>query len=134
MSIDTGLWKELLPWSLICTVAPLLGFVVGAAISGKRYLMPAAFWMIIYYLAAFIVCVPIFPILVPGGVVVGIFLVCFASRPDRHLPVKGGEQRHCKACGYNLTGNVSGICPECGTVIPRRELDALVDSKESRPL
>ena len=23
----------------------------------------------------------------------------------------------CQKCGYNLTGNVSGICPECGTVI-----------------
>ena len=22
---------------------------------------------------------------------------------------------HCFTCGYNLTGNVSGICPECGT-------------------
>ncbi|NLE96308.1 MAG: hypothetical protein GX600_11650 [Dehalococcoidia bacterium] len=21
---------------------------------------------------------------------------------------------HCQKCGYNLTGNVSGICPECG--------------------
>jgi hypothetical protein len=21
---------------------------------------------------------------------------------------------HCRKCGYNLTGNVSGICPECG--------------------
>ena len=21
----------------------------------------------------------------------------------------------CPNCGYNLTGNVSGICPECGT-------------------
>lgn len=21
----------------------------------------------------------------------------------------------CKKCGYNLTGNVSGICPECGS-------------------
>lgn len=20
----------------------------------------------------------------------------------------------CKVCGYNLTGNVSGVCPECG--------------------
>ena len=20
----------------------------------------------------------------------------------------------CKTCGYNLTGNVSGVCPECG--------------------
>ena len=23
----------------------------------------------------------------------------------------------CKECGYNLTGNVSGRCPECGTTI-----------------
>lgn len=22
---------------------------------------------------------------------------------------------HCRFCGYDLTGNVSGICPECGT-------------------
>ena len=21
----------------------------------------------------------------------------------------------CRSCGYNLTGNVSGVCPECGT-------------------
>ncbi len=24
----------------------------------------------------------------------------------------------CTACGYNLTGNVSGVCSECGTTIP----------------
>ena len=22
---------------------------------------------------------------------------------------------HCKMCGYNLTGNESGVCPECGS-------------------
>ena len=26
---------------------------------------------------------------------------------------------HCPTCGYDLTGNVSGRCPECGT--PRRD-------------
>ena len=26
----------------------------------------------------------------------------------------------CKSCGYNLTGNVSGICPECGWELTRR--------------
>jgi hypothetical protein len=25
------------------------------------------------------------------------------------------EAGHCPACGYDLTGNVSGVCPECGT-------------------
>jgi hypothetical protein len=24
----------------------------------------------------------------------------------------------CTSCAYNLTGNVSGICPECGTPVP----------------
>ncbi|HNQ21848.1 MAG TPA: hypothetical protein PKK06_02015 [Phycisphaerae bacterium] len=33
-------------------------------------------------------------------------------RPSRVAP------RHCKGCGYNLTGNVSGVCPECGTAGP----------------
>ena len=23
----------------------------------------------------------------------------------------------CLTCGYNLTGNTSGVCPECGTAI-----------------
>jgi len=27
------------------------------------------------------------------------------------------ESGHCKKCGYDLTGNVSGVCPECGTPI-----------------
>jgi len=30
---------------------------------------------------------------------------------------------HCRHCSYNLTGNISGVCPECGTRIgiPRAE-------------
>jgi len=27
---------------------------------------------------------------------------------------------HCRKCAYNLTGNVSGNCPECGTPIPEQ--------------
>jgi hypothetical protein len=26
----------------------------------------------------------------------------------------------CPQCGYNLTGNISGVCPECGTPILRK--------------
>jgi len=33
-------------------------------------------------------------------------------RDRRHVP-----PGHCRKCGYNLTGNVSGICPECGEKI-----------------
>jgi hypothetical protein len=31
---------------------------------------------------------------------------------DRHR-----SPGHCQACGYDLTGNVSGRCPECGALI-----------------
>jgi hypothetical protein len=25
---------------------------------------------------------------------------------------------HCVNCGYDLAGNTSGVCPECGTSVP----------------
>ena len=28
---------------------------------------------------------------------------------------------HCQSCGYNLTGNVSGVCSECGTPTDGRD-------------
>jgi hypothetical protein len=34
---------------------------------------------------------------------------------DRHP-----EAGHCSECGYNHTGNVTGRCPECGTVFSLR--------------
>ena len=33
-------------------------------------------------------------------------------RRDRRKP-----ERCCRQCGYDLTGNESGVCPECGTKI-----------------
>jgi hypothetical protein len=34
---------------------------------------------------------------------------------QRRLAMSG----HCRRCGYNLTGNVSGVCPECAMSIER---------------
>jgi hypothetical protein len=34
--------------------------------------------------------------------------LAYRRRRDRDLP------GHCRACGYDLKGNVSGVCPECG--------------------
>jgi hypothetical protein len=31
---------------------------------------------------------------------------------------------HCRVCDYDLTGNVSGVCPECGSKVPIRVADA----------
>ncbi|MBE7507060.1 MAG: hypothetical protein HS101_12380 [Planctomycetia bacterium] len=36
---------------------------------------------------------------------------------------RGFPDGHCQSCGYNLTGNQSGICPECGTTTARRAND-----------
>ena len=36
----------------------------------------------------------------------------------KHRPPFDQRGIHCLHCGYNLTGNVSGICPECGHRIP----------------
>jgi hypothetical protein len=30
---------------------------------------------------------------------------------------KPGGAGLCRACNYDLTGNVSGVCPECGTAV-----------------
>jgi hypothetical protein len=37
----------------------------------------------------------------------------------RSEPADRQERGLCTRCGYDLTGNVSGVCPECGTAIER---------------
>ena len=47
-----------------------------------------------------------------GGVDIGLS----HSRAGRDLRVPAG---HCRKCGYNLTGNVTGVCSECGERVKR---------------
>lgn len=54
-----------------------------------------------------------FIIAVVGGAIASGFL--FLRRVGRHR-IKVDE-RYCPKCDYNLTGNVSGICPKCGEPI-----------------
>ncbi len=47
------------------------------------------------------------------------FAVC--AGPTAYLWWRRGRRippGHCRNCGYNLTGNVSGRCSECGTPVP----------------
>ena len=50
-------------------------------------------------------------------------LLYFSARPWVPWHVFTIRQRRgeneCAVCGYNLTGNTSGVCPECGTPVPR---------------
>ena len=36
-------------------------------------------------------------------------------------PPGGAGDARCRGCGYDLTANISGRCPECGTAIPPRQ-------------
>lgn len=38
--------------------------------------------------------------------------------PAVTLRTKRSDALHCAHCGYNLTGNKSGTCPECGQAVP----------------
>jgi hypothetical protein len=53
---------------------------------------------------------PIWPI----ALVTGASLAVLIHLGRRRVPPPG----HCSRCGYNLTGNLSGVCPECATPVP----------------
>ncbi|GJM24523.1 MAG: hypothetical protein DHS20C16_09380 [Phycisphaerae bacterium] len=46
------------------------------------------------------------------------WMVMLANRHPTRVKIRelmrGYGIRICRGCGYNLTGNVSGVCPECG--------------------
>lgn len=47
----------------------------------------------------------------------GIAAYCVSRIIFRIMRWKNARPNHCNTCDYNLTGNVSGICPECGEPI-----------------
>lgn len=66
-------------------------------------------------------CLPVARRMPSGGVVLVPLWLTFALLAvpaallwwrDRRPP-----RGHCQRCGYNLTGNLSGVCPECGQPI-----------------
>jgi hypothetical protein len=62
------------------------------------------------------------PLLVAGGAVaVFVYWHLWQLAGHRHpTPAKPAKARACPRCGYDLTGNVSGVCSECGGLgIPR---------------
>ena len=66
------------------------------------------------------------PVLVAKSIRMHLLLVAFlfgacAAGPLLRGPVRRWHRARrglCVRCGYDLTGNISGVCPECGTRIP----------------
>ena len=54
------------------------------------------------------------------------FLLRRAVRPRKYAPDA------CQSCGYNLTGNLSGICPECGVAPADAQRSPASDAPASR--
>ncbi len=54
------------------------------------------------------------PFWIPSALFAAVFWSCYRPYYLRRRRMKLGL---CLRCGYDLTGNVSGVCPECGTKI-----------------
>ena len=86
-----------------------IDWVVGGVQELVKRLMPAfvpdhVFGLAVNAGAAAIVALP--------GVVVAVLVYAF-------LPGQRAVETQCLKCGYDLTGNTSGVCPECGMEITR---------------
>ncbi len=64
--------------------------------------------------------------LVPHGLLLPVVALATAFVWWRDRPPPKG---HCQSCGYELTGNVSGVCPECGDQIPERTRRRMGDGR-----
>lgn len=110
-------------WRIGDRLAGLIGlFAAASTIVVMHLTFPASIYqrdVMAYFLFLYVISVPTLLLLA----VASLFLL---TRP-RSIPWADDlvEPPLCMACGYNLTGNASGRCPECGTL--------LVETLMSRP-
>lgn len=53
-----------------------------------------------------------------------VFMCTTGSISQSHQPVlhnHSAKHPECNTCGYDLTGNTSGVCPECGTPFKKKQ-------------
>ena len=98
---EGGLSYESTPWKANLTLGPRFEFYKRTTFAVGNVWLPK-------HLKAsggsFLFC-PIWMLLLP----VALPAAYLFYRDRRHPP------GHCPRCGYDLTGNESGVCPECGT-------------------
>lgn len=103
-----------LAWAVVFRPALWAHFLAGIAMSGTSCLMElialASRGMFEFYSFA-AVCRELAPLLVAGPVmtVAARFVI-----PKSRWVAERRSDPVCRRCSYNLTGNVSGRCPECG--------------------
>jgi hypothetical protein len=104
--LDSGFAKQLVTPITVLSCALISGF---CAITGILNLAMMAFRLIA-------------PELMMAPITVLLALSTFGLwRLRRRVQrAKAGQSGFCMACGYSLTGNISGICPECGSAADSR--------------
>jgi hypothetical protein len=72
-----------------------------------------------FYVEALLISYPSIRFLgLPGSFL--LFSGIMLRLPPKRLVALIRQAGHCVSCGYNLAGNVSGTCPECGEPVPYR--------------
>jgi hypothetical protein len=87
--------------------------MLGLSFAILRYRFPGTNfgqWGFVFIAAMVISVVVVFVIGFVGAAASGI-------QADLHAACQSQMTNRCQKCNYDLTGNVSGVCPECGTSI-----------------
>lgn len=112
------------------TICPLVGMILYRKIvrqppGPKHWLIVSTFYVMVcvqvFFLFQRVVLIRqpavafVFWLLVVETLFAGPFIGAYLL--DQAIEARRRREPSCRACGYNLTGNVSGVCPECGTPI-----------------
>ena len=95
MRIKSNVFRGIVATVVGLFVLPACELLVHVLVSGFRFARTRIFFDVLPWA---IWCIP---------AITAALIVFWWTTPK---PVPG----HCPACGHNLTGNVSGVCPECG--------------------
>ena len=118
---------------LFCWPAPLIGFLIGCLRHGTPHVVARWRYVLAYYIFALgslgldylessgssvgrllrtfdVVVFCVFFGATVCGPFLGVWMIRSSGPRRPRFPI--GQ---CQSCGYNLTGNVSGVCSECGT-------------------
>jgi cytochrome bd-type quinol oxidase subunit 1 len=66
-------------------------------------------------------------LLLSGPALLVYFVAIGLSRPEAR-----STSHFCSRCQYDLTGNVSGVCPECGQSIPPEQMGERAEGSNAR--
>ena len=130
-------------WTVLFAGAMWLSAIVVLSVKSKKtrgddrhkYTRMAVGWEMVSLVVVICCFLPF--LWAPASVDVPIFLIVFVSicvlllvmsavrwrelRSEKYYRrLYEREPGFCSRCGYNLTGNVSGVCPECGWKLPDR--------------